>query len=254
MKMKAFLLVGALMSPLAVRADSPSTFLSSTYHDGIFLYTSPLRLRATDLPVALGAVTIFGGSVALDRITRRNLYSTKDTGSATGLKTFGDVAQFGGPLLWGVFAINGWATHDDYETHAATEMLESFLWAGALSYTLKISVGRTRPYATDDPFEFRTHKLSGSFPSGHTTCAFAAATTLSAYYPGWKVALPAYAVATGVAFSRIYSNQHWSSDIVGGALLGFGVARALWKHHQKPSTSSWDWHVGSDGVLCSRTF
>ncbi len=243
-----------LLVPVAGRAENPSTFLKNTLDDGLSLYSSPFRLQKEDAPVALAVAGILGGSVALDRITRRNLLPYQDTGSASTLRTYGDVAQFSGPILGGAFAVSAWMTHDDYEMSASWGLFESFLWANAVSETFKISLGRRRPNATDDPFELRPGSTSGSFPSGHTISAFAAAATLSEYYPSWKVIIPSYSAAAAVGFSRIYSNQHWASDVVGGALMGYGVSHTLWKRHHQRNETSWTIGVQPGGILVSKRF
>lgn len=82
----------------------------------------------------------------------------------------------------------------------------------ALTYALKYGVGRLRPNAKD-------HK---SYPSGHTSVAFATATMYQMWY-GWKGGLPAYAFATITAFQRLDDNQHWLSDVIMGAAIGIAV-------------------------------
>ena len=64
---------------------------------------------------------------------------------------------------------------------------------GALTYSLKHIVGRPRPYVTY-PVDIIPYTLetSNSFPSGHTSLAFATATALSLSYPKWYIIAPGY--------------------------------------------------------------
>lgn len=71
-----------------------------------------------------------------------------------------------------------------------------------------------------------------SYPSGHTSAAFATAGSL-AYAYGWEAGIPAYVGATLVGLSRIKDNRHWASDIVAGAALGTYWARASYKAKEK---------------------
>lgn len=61
-------------------------------------------------------------------------------------------------------------------------------------------------------------------PSGHTSLAFATATSLTLKYPKWYVAAPSYFWACSVGYSRMNLGVHYPSDIVAGALLGAGSA------------------------------
>ena len=64
-----------------------------------------------------------------------------------------------------------------------------------------------------------------AFPSGHAATSFAAATVLSFARPRWAPAF--YLLALAIGFSRVYVGVHYPLDIVGGAVLGIGVAIAL---------------------------
>lgn len=64
-----------------------------------------------------------------------------------------------------------------------------------------------------------------SFPSGHSSSSFATATSL-AYAYGAKAGIPAFALASFVAASRVSENIHWLSDVVAGAALGIYWGRA----------------------------
>ena len=81
-----------------------------------------------------------------------------------------------------------------------------------LTEVLKHSVHEMRPDRSDN----------SSFPSRHTSWAFAASSVLSrelrGYSPWWSVS--AQAAATGVGLQRVMSGRHYGSDVVAGAALG----------------------------------
>ncbi len=95
------------------------------------------------------------------------------------------------------------------------DLVQAQLVAGGLTIALKQATRRSRPDGT-----------GFSFPSGHTTMAFASATVLEQHF-GWKVGLPAYAVASYVAASRVEMNRHYLSDVAFGAALGIVAGRTV---------------------------
>ena len=58
-----------------------------------------------------------------------------------------------------------------------------------------------------------------SFPSGHATTAFAAASVIERHF-GYRMSVPMMVAATYVATSRLHDNRHFLSDVVFGAALG----------------------------------
>ena len=62
-----------------------------------------------------------------------------------------------------------------------------------------------------------------SFPSGHSAVSFATAAYLQRRY-GWKFGAPAYALATYVAWGRVFSKKHHWWDVVAGAAIGAGAS------------------------------
>jgi undecaprenyl-diphosphatase len=93
---------------------------------------------------------------------------------------------------------------------------------GNLSSTAgKLLIDRTRPHY---------HPLikvptSHSFPSGHSASSFAAATAIGVITPRLRV--PAFVLAAGIAFSRVYNGVHWPLDVLVGAVLGVLIALLL---------------------------
>ncbi len=101
--------------------------------------------------------------------------------------------------------------------------------AGALVVTMgmKYIVNRERPY---ERYPDRVHPFSTepdpSFPSGHTSAAFALATSLSIRYPKWYVIAPSAVWACSVGVSRMNEGVHYPTDVLAGAALGAGCAVA----------------------------
>ncbi len=84
---------------------------------------------------------------------------------------------------------------------------------GVAVYGLKHLFGRDRPFEIDSG--------DSSFPSGHASMSFAAATVLGKEYPGIRI--PLYTAAGIVGFSRIYLGRHYPSDVLAGMFLGTAI-------------------------------
>jgi membrane-associated phospholipid phosphatase len=124
--------------------------------------------------------------------------------------------------------------------------------ASGLHVLLKWGIGRMRPFEHLDypgellPFHFECFRdgIAGffdqrrlSFPSGHTSAAFALAASLSIMCPRYRWVFYSIAALTGL--QRISQNAHWVSDTVFAAIFGVGVTYGLlWcitKLQQRPS-------------------
>ena len=96
---------------------------------------------------------------------------------------------------------------------------------------MKKAVNRNRPYVDHADIFPDEYDDSPSFPSGHTSVAFSVATSVYLNSHKWYLAVPAFAWASGVAYSRIYLGQHYPSDVFAGAVVGAGSAiAARWLH------------------------
>ncbi|MCW3070502.1 MAG: hypothetical protein JWO44_392 [Bacteroidetes bacterium] len=118
----------------------------------------------------------------------------------------------------------GFIKHDSAIKNKGLYITGSLLLAAGISTGLKYSVGRTRPYVSYPFIEKATSGGSPSFPSGHTSDAFATATSVSLAFPKWYVAVPSYLWACSVGYSRMHLGVHYPSDVLGGALIGAGSA------------------------------
>jgi membrane-associated phospholipid phosphatase len=105
--------------------------------------------------------------------------------------------------------------HHPCAARVGADLLQAQLTAAAWTIGIKEVVRRSRPEG------------SGlSFPSGHTAAAFASATVLQQHF-GWKVGIPAYAVASYVATSRVETGKHYWSDVAFAAALGVAAGRTI---------------------------
>jgi membrane-associated phospholipid phosphatase len=112
---------------------------------------------------------------------------------------------------------------------AALRVALSYVVADGVESVLKPLVGRHRP--SDAGGAWRFHPLVNdadwhSFPSAHTVHAFAIATGLATEARTPWVTVPAYGLAALVGMQRVYAGAHWSSDVVGSAVLAVVAARA----------------------------
>jgi len=115
---------------------------------------------------------------------------------------------------------------------------------------LKFVTGRQRPFSLDSnaieaepkfhgPFyssgkDENGKKLNTSFPSGHTTVAFAAATVFAMEYKDRPlVPIIAYSAATLIGLSRITENKHWATDVLAGAALGYLTGRLVVNNYHR---------------------
>lgn len=104
-------------------------------------------------------------------------------------------------------------------------IIGSLLINTAITQGMKYSINRSRPYE-DYPTLIHPYTIEkdASFPSGHTSTAFAMATSLSIQYKKWYVVVPAFAWAGSVAYSRMYLGEHYPTDVFAGAVIGIGSA------------------------------
>lgn len=125
--------------------------------------------------------------------------------------------------------------------------VESILIADAATGAIKLTVGRARPRISEGNaanFGFMRGLRNDdyrSFPSGHTTSAFAFAAAISSetqkWWPRsrWIIGPVLYGGAALTGVSRIYDEAHWASDVMGGAAIGtFMAIKVVRYQHTHP--------------------
>jgi undecaprenyl-diphosphatase len=123
----------------------------------------------------------------------------------------------------GLFA-GGMISHDDVMKQKSLYIFETIGVSTVITLALKYTINRPRPSTQDSLIIPASDQGSPSFPSGHTSEAFAMATSLSLAYPKWYVIVPSALWASTVGFSRMYLGVHYPSDVAAGAIVGAGSA------------------------------
>ena len=187
------------------------------------------RLTRGDAVFALATGAAVALAMTQDRWATRQVASA-DGATANGLASTAErLGNTGvvGPTLVGFDLVARASGHP--HVGAATERVAlSVAAVGVSTILLKQVVGRSRPYESpDDPYHFTAFSGHTSFPSGHTSVAFAVAGALScesrARWVPW-VTLPA---ASAVAWSRVHDRAHWLSDVVAGGAWGWWASRKV---------------------------
>ncbi len=171
------------------------------------------------VPFAVGLAAT-AGATALDDNAQRAMQGACTVCGSTGATVGGaDLA-----IATGVaFAAGRFAPQGRFRS-MTYDFAQAMAVNGVYTGVIKAAAGRQRPDGSN----------SQSFPSGHTSSTFALAAVASHHY-GWRVGLPAYALAAGVGLSRVESDKHYLSDVVAGATLGFVVGRTVARLDGQPA-------------------
>src|SRR5262245_58317247 len=109
-------------------------------------------------------------------------------------------------------------------------MIEAAAFSSVAAEVLKHAAGRERPFESGDPDQWRAG--GDSFPSLHTTAAFAIGAVLAESGNDryrWLRRVLGYGVGAATAYKRLDHDAHWLSDTVAGGALGVATARFVMK-------------------------
>jgi membrane-associated phospholipid phosphatase len=215
------------------QAPAPPPVSRSYLSDVGGYFTAPLRWDGRDWAWFGGAVLAIGLAHRYDSQVRTHFVATGPVASANTNDTKDAIptaAVFGGTWAFALLTQD----HDGYREGWA--MIEAGALSGVTAYALKFAAGRQRPDTTSDPNEW--FKGGGdSFPSLHSTAAFAVGTVLAESgnddYRFLRRFL-GYGLGIATSYERLKHNAHWLSDTVAGAALG--ISSAHFAMHRRYAT------------------
>ena len=207
--------------------------LSTFFHTGIKLYSSPARFTGKDWIITGSVLAATGLSFFADDDVRE-FWLRNQSNSATDIlnimQIYGNVG-FASALSVSVYV--GGKIFKDPEIAATGRMLvEGVFYSGLTNTILKISTGRSRPYLDQGPYFFKPFQFTEphiSFPSGHVTMAFTLSSILSDRIDNVFVSIGLYSLASATFIQRMYSDNHWLSDCILGAATGYFTGKAVVK-------------------------
>lgn len=231
--------VALAAAPAFAQEDAGSPFRLDLVLDGTLFGTSVALNGAVfymDEIAELNSVDFGGGAYDASRVNGldRLLMSHYSEGLSD-VGTYLSVASMLTPAVLVLAPSDEWLT-------IGTMYAETMMMAYGLKELGKLCVNRPRPYMYYDDYprdEVDSGDWSDSFPSGHTTLAFAGATfasyVFSERFPDSGLRLPviasSYALAVGTAAARIAGGEHFLTDVVAGAAIGSAVGFLVpWLH------------------------
>ena len=159
----------------------------------------------------------------------------------TSLHASDEVEKAGDVLQYLIPAAAYGATFYFEDPDGRVQFYKSFVANLSITYGLKEIINKNRPNGSGS---------EKSFPSAHTSGAFQGATYIHRRY-GFKYAIPAYLASTLVGYSRVQSDEHYTSDVIAGAVIGIASSFYFTKKYKQfeiePSVEN-----GSYGLLISR--
>ncbi len=153
-------------------------------------------------------------------------HSSLDSFEDESLNIIGHPAtHFGASALWYFLSAEN---EDDLNRQRAWTMRT------ALSITWVTTMGLKLARSNETP-----NGKNYAWPSGHTSSSFTVASVLDEFY-GPKVGIPAYVVAAAVGYRMMDTGDHWASDVVFGATLGWVVGHTVAGRHKKLEIAGFD--------------
>lgn len=226
--------------------DSESDFdiIKSIPKDAWALIKAPIGWSKKEWIIASGAVTMTTLLMTGD-MRVREFFQNNKTHFTEQVSFYSEMGGSQAHVGLAATYVLGTILKDKKLKKASVLAFSSMLISGVLVQGLKHIIGRTRPYAAINQYQFNGPGVPGvksstelSFPSGHTASAFSVAASIATIYDSKLVKILAYSAATLTGLSRIHDNKHWMSDVFMGAILGTVTGIFITKRHMNLRSNS----------------
>jgi len=231
-----------LPRPPAPERTARSAALDDFLTDQKDLWSSPAKLRFSDSEWLVPVAGITAGLFASDAEFSRHLSNDPKTlRRYSNLSTAGLAGLAGGAGAMWVWSHRNHNSHWQETGYLATRAAVNSL---VMTETLKYAFGRARPYEGAGGGGF--FQGGTSFPSEHTAAAWSIASVVAHEYPGPLTKVLVYGAATLVSISRVRAKDHFSSDVVVGALIGQLAGYQAYSRHHDPELGGDAWEGWSE--------
>jgi membrane-associated phospholipid phosphatase len=214
-------------------------------------FTAPLHWDASEWVWFAGSLAVIAGSHHYDEQVRTHFVDKEGPTDGSNQKDFQDIAPTIA-VIAGTWFFAG-LSYSDAGHQEAWRMVEAAGLSGVTAYALKFAAGREDPYQTSDPNSWR--EGGSSFPSLHSTVAFAVGTVLAESGGDdyrWVRRVLGYGLGVATSYERLKHNAHWLSDTVAGSALGIATGRfAVNRDRGNPTLTGWSVTPVSGGALLS---
>lgn len=234
----ALLGAGLLLVNLArtAHADEPApSYPALVVEDIRHVVTAPARWDNDDWKTAgWSTLAVLGTALAIDHPLRNEMrrHAPNNNGALLQVERFG--AQYAAGVVGGFYVAGVLSGNDNAVQVAGDGLAASLIASGIVTPALKLAFGRARPRANMGVNYFKPFSsANASFPSGHTTEAFALASVISGHYDETWVSVASYGVAGLVGVARTYHDAHFASDVVAGAMIGALVGKSVVNHNRE---------------------
>jgi Capsule assembly protein Wzi/PAP2 superfamily len=213
------------------------TLPRSILHDQIGMWASPSKVRFSDATwlVPLGGLT--AALFVTDSDYSRHL--SNDPSTLTNYRRFSDYGAYamaGGAA--GTYFL-GLVSHNDHQRESGFLSGEAAIDSLIAVEALKFAAGRQRPYQNNANGDF--WKNGASFPSAHSAGAWAIAGIMAHEYPSPLMWILSYGTASAISVARINAKQHFPSDVLIGAAIGYLTSEYVYRQHHSPSLPGGTW-------------